>query len=45
MLAGAANPGPRVDVDLAGPQARGEAYKAGQPAEPSPIVARMLRDR
>ena len=42
VLAGAAAPGTRVDVDLEWPQPRGEAYKAWQPAEPSPIVAMML---
>ena len=47
VLAGAASSGTRVDVDIEWPQPRGEAYKAWQPAEPSPIVARMLaaRDR
>lgn len=44
VLAGAAAPGTRVDVDLAWPQPRGEAYKAWQPAEPSPIV-QLLLDR
>ena len=44
VLAGAAAPGTRVDVDIAWPQPRGEAYKAWQPAEPSPIV-RLLLDR
>ena len=42
VLAGAAAPGTRVDVDIEWPQARGEAYKAWQPAEPSPIVAQLL---
>jgi hypothetical protein len=42
VLAGAAAPGTRVDVDLEWPQPRGEAYKAWQPAEPSPIVARLF---
>jgi D-proline reductase (dithiol) PrdB len=42
VLAGAPSPGTRVDVDLEWPQPRGEAYKAWQPAEPSPIVAMML---
>jgi len=42
VLAGAANPGTRVDVDIAWPQPRGEAYKAWQPPEPSPIVAQLL---
>jgi hypothetical protein len=42
VLAGASAPGTRVDVDLEWPQPRGEAYKAWQPSEPSPIVAMML---
>ncbi len=42
VLAGAGAPGTRVDVDLLWPQPRGEAYKAWQPAEPSPIVAELL---
>jgi hypothetical protein len=42
VLAGAATPGTRVDVDLAWPQPRGEAYKAWQPPEPSPIVAKLF---
>ena len=42
VLAGAPQPGTRVDIDLEWPQPRGEAYKAWQPAEPSPIVAMML---
>jgi hypothetical protein len=45
VLAGAAEPGTRVDLDLEWPQPRGEAYKAWQPAEPSPIVAELLRSR
>lgn len=42
VLAGASGPGTRVDIDIEWPQPRGEAYKAWQPAEPSPIVARLL---
>jgi len=42
VLAGAAAPGTRVDLDLAWPEPRGVAYKSWQPAEPSPIVALML---
>jgi hypothetical protein len=42
VLAGADRPGTRVDVDIEWPQPRGEAYKAWQPSEPSPIVAMML---
>ncbi len=45
VLAGAAKPGTRVDVDIAWPQPRGEAYKAWQPKEASPIVAKMLQAR
>lgn len=44
VLAGAGGPGTRVDLDLAWPQPRGEAYKSWQPAEPSPIV-RLLLER
>jgi hypothetical protein len=42
VLAGAAAPGTRIDLDLAWPEPRGAAYKSWQPAEPSPIVALML---
>ncbi len=42
VLAGAAGPGVRVDVDLEWPQPRGEAYRSWQPPEPSPVVAQML---
>lgn len=42
VLAGAPVFGTRVDIDLAWPQARGEAYKSWQPAVPSPIVQLML---
>lgn len=45
VLAGASKAGTRVDVDLEWPQPRGEAYKAWQPPEPSPIVAAMLAQR
>ena len=45
VLAGAASPGTRVDVDLAWPTPRGEAYKSWQPPEPSPIVRMMLERR
>ena len=44
VLAGAPAPGTRVDIDIAWPQPRGEAYKGWQPSEPSPIV-KMLLDR
>jgi hypothetical protein len=43
VLAGAGGPGTRVDVDIEWPQPRGEAYKAWQPHEPSPLVRRMLQ--
>ena len=42
VLAGAAAPGTRIDLDLPWPEPRGAAYKSWQPAEPSPIVALML---
>ena len=45
VLAGAVHTGTRVDVDVEWPQPRGEAYKAWQPPEPSPVVAAMLRAR
>jgi hypothetical protein len=45
LLAGASAPGARVDIDVEWPQPRGEAYRAWQPAEPSPIVARLLAQR
>lgn len=43
VLAGASRPLTRVDIDLEWPQPRGEAYKAWQPSEPSPIVAMLLK--
>jgi hypothetical protein len=43
VLAGAVGPGTRVDLDIEWPQSRREAYRAWQPAEPSPIVAQMLQ--
>jgi hypothetical protein len=45
VLAGAGEPGVRLDVDVEWPQPRGEAYKAWQPKEPSPVVAEMLKSR
>ena len=45
LLAGATGPGARVDIDVEWPQPRGEAYRAWQPAEPSPIVAQLLGQR
>jgi hypothetical protein len=45
LLAGAASPGARVDLDVEWPQPRSEAYRAWQPREPSPIVAMLLARR
>ncbi len=45
VLAGADQPQTRVDIDVEWPEPRGQAYKAWQPAEPSPIVASMLGQR
>jgi hypothetical protein len=45
VLAGAGQPGTRIDIDLEWPEPRGQAYKAWQPAEPSPIVAAMLKSK
>jgi D-proline reductase (dithiol) PrdB len=45
VLAGSSSPGARVDIDAEWPQPRGEAYKAWQPSEPSPIVALRLKPR
>ena len=45
VLSGASRAGTRVDIDVEWPQPRGEAYKAWQPAEPSPIVKMMLEGR
>ena len=45
VLAGAPAPGTRVDLDIAWPQPRGEAYKSWQPSEPSPIVKLLLEGR
>jgi hypothetical protein len=42
VLAGASAFGTRVDVDIAWPVSRGEAYKSWQPAEASPIVKMLL---
>lgn len=42
VLAGASSAGTRVDIDIAWPQSRGEAYKSWQPAEASPIVKLLL---
>ena len=45
VLSGAAQTGTRVDIDTEWPEPRGEAYKAWQPSEPSPIVAELLKRR
>ena len=45
VLAGASRAGTRVDVDIEWPVPVKEAYRAWQPAEPSPIVAAMLGQR
>lgn len=42
VLAGAVRPGTRIDLDIEWPVPLKEAYKAWQPAEPSPIVAQWL---
>ena len=42
VLAGADQPQTRVDIDIEWPEPRGQAYKAWQPSEPSPIVASLL---
>lgn len=44
VLAGAASPVTRLDLDVAWPQPRGEAYRSWHPPEPSPIV-RWLREQ
>ncbi len=38
VLAGATSFGTRIDLDIEWPQPRGEAIKAGQPQEPSPMI-------
>lgn len=45
VLAGAGPFGVRVDLDIEWPEPRGEAYKAWQPDEPSPIVQVFLDQR
>lgn len=42
VLAGAAAPGTRVDLDLEWPVPLRDAYRAWQPKEPSPIVKKLL---
>ena len=45
VLSGASRFGTRVDIDLEWPTPLREAYRAWQPARPSPIVELMLRSR
>jgi hypothetical protein len=45
VLAGAATFGTRVDLDLEWPVPLREAYRAWQPAEPSPIVRKLIEAR
>ena len=45
VLAGAASFGTRIDFDLEWPVPVREAYRAWQPAEPSPIVRRLIGAR
>ena len=45
VLAGAVKAGTRVDLDVEWPVPLREAYRSWQPAEPSPIVALLLRSR
>ena len=45
VLAGAASFGTRVDYDLEWPVPLREAYRAWQPAEPSPIVRKLIEAR
>jgi hypothetical protein len=45
VLAGAASSGTRVDLDLEWPVPEREAYRAWQPAEPSPIVRKLIEAR
>ena len=45
VLAGANHAGTRIDFDLEWPQSRKDAYRAWQPKEPSPIVAKLLGGR
>lgn len=42
LLSGATRPGTRVDIDLEWPIDTKTAYRAWQPAEPSPLVAQMI---
>jgi hypothetical protein len=45
VLAGAPTFGTRIDIDTLWPQDTREAYRAWQPSEPSPLVARMLANK
>ena len=45
VLAGAGAFGTRVDFDLEWPVPEREAYRAWQPAEPSPIVRKLIEAR
>jgi hypothetical protein len=45
VLAGAVSFGTRVDLDLVWPVDVKEAYRGWQPAEPSPIVKRLIEAR
>ena len=45
VLAGAATFGTRVDFDVEWPVPVREAYRAWQPAEPSPIVRKLIEAR
>jgi D-proline reductase (dithiol) PrdB len=45
VVSGAVRAGTRVDVDVEWPVPLREAYRAWQPAEPSPIVAMLLQNR
>lgn len=44
VLAGAPVFGTRIDLDIEWPRPRGEAYRAWQPDEASPMVGAMLED-
>ena len=45
VLTGAAEFGARIDFDLEWPVPLREAYRAWQPAEPSPIVRKLIEAR
>ncbi len=44
VLAGANACGTRIDLDVEWPRPRGEAYRAWQPREASPMVSAMLKE-